>query len=345
MPDVAQEAMEALLALHSPDKIEIWNPEAPVNTFWELSSQVIVSISQKLIQHQIANYTDVLKWMKEILTCRNTFLRRHKEYANIGSYAAVCRQSHVKLEVVFLVYLWSVDLDAVLTSLSCFGLLCEEVEIRNGSDECASMMPNFQLYQDLAQVASTVQASHDTKREDSKFPFYDQTQGRFLLQKRIMVLLRKIGHCIHGVHPAWEETFKNWEQSCKFLQAYPKGKPDEGQEMFHRTLSKRRASHQGSDDLEEQINEWANMTWFLISLGGVCLDKPRLNRLQPSASQTGLMYSQASCSFYSLASITTARMSSSTTLSTVSLPDPKENQNCLVTQYVLPDFHVFFVCV
>lgn len=72
MPDVAQEAMEALLALHSPDKIEVWNPEAPINTFWDVSSQVLFSISQKLIQHQIANYTDVLKWLKEILICRNT---------------------------------------------------------------------------------------------------------------------------------------------------------------------------------------------------------------------------------------------------------------------------------
>lgn len=32
MGDVAQEAMEALLALHSPDKIEVWNPEGPINT-------------------------------------------------------------------------------------------------------------------------------------------------------------------------------------------------------------------------------------------------------------------------------------------------------------------------
>lgn len=36
MPDVAQEAMEALLVLHSPDKIEVWNPEAPINTFWDV---------------------------------------------------------------------------------------------------------------------------------------------------------------------------------------------------------------------------------------------------------------------------------------------------------------------
>lgn len=36
MPDVAQEAMEALLVLHQPDKIEMWNPEAPINTFWDV---------------------------------------------------------------------------------------------------------------------------------------------------------------------------------------------------------------------------------------------------------------------------------------------------------------------
>lgn len=36
MPDVAQEAMEALLVLHHPDKIEVWNPEAPINTFWDV---------------------------------------------------------------------------------------------------------------------------------------------------------------------------------------------------------------------------------------------------------------------------------------------------------------------
>jgi neurofibromin 1 len=36
MPDVALEAMEALLVLHQPEKIEVWNPEAPINTFWDV---------------------------------------------------------------------------------------------------------------------------------------------------------------------------------------------------------------------------------------------------------------------------------------------------------------------
>ncbi|XP_055550326.1 neurofibromin isoform X2 [Wyeomyia smithii] len=282
MPDVAQEAMEALLALHSPDKIEVWNPEAPINTFWDVSSQVLFSISQKLIQHQIANYTDVLKWLREILICRNTFLQRHKDYANVGSQIAICRQAHIKLEVVFFMYLWSVDLDAVMVSLSCFGLLCEEAEIRSGSDELTVgfILPNYHLYQELSHASSTL----TTQSVESRYNFYEHTQGRVALQKNIMSLMRKIEHCVNGVQPAWEETFRNWEVTSKLLQNYPKGKPEEGQaEVFHRTMGKRRASHQSSEhDLEEQITEWANMTWFQLALGGVCLQKPRNQRLAQS---------------------------------------------------------------
>lgn len=341
MPDVAQEAMEALLALHSPDKIEVWNPESPVNTFWDLSSQVMFSISQKLIQHQIANYTDVLKWMKEIMTCRNTFLQRHKDYANVGSQIAICRQAHIKLEVVFFMYLWSVDLDAVLTSLSCFGLLCEEADIRCGADELSVsfMMPNYHLYQELAQVASTIKAPNSTSREDSKFTFYEQNQGRLLLQKKIMALLRNIEHCVNGVQPAWEETFRNWEATCKILQSYPKGKSEDGQEIFHRAIGKRRASHQSSEhDLEEQINEWANMTWFLLSLGGVCLQKPRshTHRIAQSITSMGTLMQQSSMSSLS-ASLSSGRgsMHPSTTslVSAMALSaSAQEVQYCPVTQ-------------
>lgn len=227
MPDVAQEAMEALLALHAPEKIEVWNPEAPINTFWDVSSQVLFSISQKLIQHQIANYTDVLKWLREILICRNTFLQRHKDYAHVGSQIAICKQAHIKLEVVFFMYLWSVDLDAVLTSLSCFGLLCEEAEICCGSDELtvAMLVPNYMIYQELAQLSSgrIFQTGFlgfpfftfffaFSAATDSRICFYDNSHGNVLnrlhLQKRIMQLLRKIEHCVHGVQPAWEETFR-----------------------------------------------------------------------------------------------------------------------------------------
>jgi len=263
MPDVAQEAMDALSKLHEPDKIELWNPEAPINTFWDVSSQVLFSMSQKLIQHQIVNYTDILKWMREILVCRNQFLVRHRDYANVGSQIAICRQAHIKLEVVFFMYLWSIDMEAVLVAMSCFSLLCEEADIRGGCDEVAAtfLLPNYHVYQELAQASTIL------------------TTGRAALQKRIMMLLRKIESCTHGCLQAWEDTFLNWESSTKHLSQYPKTKEESGRveglqaEAFHR-MGKRRASHHSTEhELEDQVAEWANMTGFLVALGGVCLQR------------------------------------------------------------------------
>lgn len=312
MPDVAQGAMEALLALHSPDKIEIWNPEAPINTFWDLSSQVMFSISQKLIQHQIPNYTDVLKWMKEILICRNKFLQRHSNFANVGTQIAICRQAHTRLEVVLYMFLWSIDLEAVLLSLSCFGLLCVEVDIRCSADDLpvTSMMLNYYLYQELAQVATITRAPQSTKRDNSKFPFVDHNESRAVLQHKIMELLRAAEHCDPGVQQAWEETFRCWEHTSKSLQTYPKGKCEDGQEIFHRAIGKRRASHQSTEhDLAEQISEWATMTWFLLSLGGACLQRSgSMNRSTQSVNSTGSSWlSHQSHSFNSLTSLTPSK--------------------------------------
>lgn len=54
-------------------------------------------------------------------------------------------------------YLWSIEIDAVLTSMSCFRLLCEEADIRCGTDEMAvtQLLPNYSVYAELA-AASTV---------------------------------------------------------------------------------------------------------------------------------------------------------------------------------------------
>ncbi|XP_030756453.1 neurofibromin isoform X2 [Sitophilus oryzae] len=269
MPEIAQEAMDALLVLHHPDKIEMWNPEAPINTFWDVGSQVLSQISGKLIQHQYVNYTDILKWLREIMVFRNAFLTKHKEYATLGSSISHSLQAHVKLEVVCYMYLWSIDIDAVLVAMSCFSLLCQEADIICLSEEISvtNLVPNYHVYLELAQASTVL------------------TTGRLALQKRIMALLRKIEHCSNGVYPAWEETFRNWTASYKSISAYSKTRSDDGQmEPFHRSVGKRRASHQNSEhELEkEQINEWANMTGFLCALGGVCL-QARTKALQAAA--------------------------------------------------------------
>ncbi|KAG8232721.1 hypothetical protein J437_LFUL013314, partial [Ladona fulva] len=307
MPDVAQEAMEALLVLHHPEKIEVWNPEAPINTFWDVSSQVLFSISQKLIQHQIINYTDILKWLREILVCRNAFLLRHKDYAT----------------VVFFMYLWSIDMEAVLVSMSCFSLLCEEAEVRCGSEEVSVTyhLPNYHVYQELAAASNIL------------------TTGRAALQKRIMALLRKIEHCANGVQPfvsvpkAWEETFRNWETSTKMLTSYPKAKMEDGQveAAFHRGMGKRRASHQSSEhELEDQINEWANMTGFLCALGGVCLQRKSSSPRPPPLCSIVSAASSSTPVSAMVGSVAESRKSSSSVLPSSS----QDVQYCPVTQFV-----------
>ncbi|XP_060809014.1 neurofibromin [Amyelois transitella] len=263
MGEISQEAMDALLALHRADRVHMWNPEAPLNTFWDISSQVLYNISQKLIQRQICNYREVLRWLRDILTCRNEFLAKHKEYANVGSQIPICKQAHIKLEVVFFMCLWSIDTDVVLVAMSCFALLCQEADIRCGSDEISTqcLLPNYAVFQEIAHTCSVL------------------TTGSAALQKRIMALLRKIEHCVNGVQPVWEETFRCWDSLCKLLQKYPKGqgeKLDDCQvEALHRAVAKRRVSHHTSSehDFELQVQEWANITSFLCALGGVCLQR------------------------------------------------------------------------
>ncbi|KAF9790049.1 hypothetical protein SFRURICE_002414 [Spodoptera frugiperda] len=241
MGEISQAAMDAILALHRPDRVHMWNPEAPLNTFWDISSQVLYNISQKLIQRQICNYREVLRWLRDILTCRNEFLAKHKEYANVGSQIPISKQAHIKLEVVFFMCLWSIDTDVVLVAMSCFALLCQEADIRCGSDEITTqcLLPNYAVFQEIAHTSTVL------------------TTGSAALQKRIMALLRKIEHCVNGVQPVWEETFRCWDSLCKLLQKYPKGQGDKvddcQMEAIHRAVAKRRVSHHTSSEHDFEV--------------------------------------------------------------------------------------------
>ncbi|KAF6735969.1 Neurofibromin [Oryzias melastigma] len=230
---LSQEAMEALLVLHQPEAIELWNPDAPMETFWDISSQVLFKICRKLIDQQMMNGTEVLKWLREILICRNKFLLKNKECATMGGGIPICRQAQTKLEVCLYMFLWSPDTEAVLVAMSCFRHLCEEADIRSAADEVPvqNILPNYATFSELASV-STMMGT-----------------GRSSLQKRVMALLRRIEHPTPGNMEAWEDTYTKWDQATKQILNFPKNKADDGQQ------------------------EWINMTGFLCALGGVCLQQ------------------------------------------------------------------------
>ncbi|XP_051717328.1 neurofibromin isoform X1 [Ctenopharyngodon idella] len=215
----SQEAMEALLVLHQPETIELWNPDAPIETFWDISSQVLFLICKKLIGHQMINSTEILKWLREILICRNKFLLKNKECATQGSLIPISKQAQTKLEVCLYTFLWSPDAEAVLVAMSCFRHLCEEADIRCSVDELPvhAVLPNYNTFIELASVSNMM------------------ATGRNTLQKRVMALLRRIKHPTAGNIEAWEDTHAKWEQATKQIINHPKNKVEDGQEWINMT--------------------------------------------------------------------------------------------------------------
>ena len=67
---------------------------------------MLYSVSQKLIQRQMINYGDVLKWLRLLLHCRNAYLEKNRESLALAAGAAnltICRRAFVKLEARALV--------------------------------------------------------------------------------------------------------------------------------------------------------------------------------------------------------------------------------------------------
>lgn len=56
---------------------------------------------------------------------------------------------------MFFIYIWSIDIDAVLVAMSCFQLLCEEADIRCSAEDLnvTYRLPNYHIYEELANAS------------------------------------------------------------------------------------------------------------------------------------------------------------------------------------------------
>ncbi|XP_071946540.1 neurofibromin-like [Antedon mediterranea] len=264
MPEVSQEAMGALLKLHQPENIELWNREAYVETFWSISYQVLFSVSQKLINQQIMNVIDILKWFSEVLALRNKFLNKFKDHATVSQYIPNMSKAQNVLEVVFLMHLCSSDLETVLVSMSCFGHLCEEADICWGADDyyILQVVPNYNVYADFASESR-----------------YNRT-AKASLQKKITELLRQIEVATEGNTQAWKEIYERWETMSAKLSTYPKMKTEDNPIIDRSQIRSRKPSHNQvhqDESSQDMIFEWQNMMGCLCALGGVCFKSHRFN--------------------------------------------------------------------
>ncbi|OXB59640.1 hypothetical protein ASZ78_016531 [Callipepla squamata] len=320
MPDIAQEAMEvrgecsvcqmALLVLHQLDSIDLWNPDAPIETFWEISSQMLFYICKKLTSHQMLSSTEILKWLREILICRNKFLLKNKQsdrtschflflYDVSGGGTSQMSLDHEEMMrcAPGATLRKGKGNSSLESAAGCGGTpICRQAQTKLEvalymflwSPDIEAVLVAMSCFRHLCEEAD-IRCGVDEVSVHNFLPNYNtfmefasvsnmMSTGRAALQKRVMALLRRIEHPTAGNTEAWEDTHAKWEQATKLILNYPKTKMEDGQvtESLHKTIVKRRMSHVsggGSIDLSDtdSLQEWINMTGFLCALGGVCL--------------------------------------------------------------------------
>uniref|UniRef100_A0A673WSX1 Neurofibromin n=1 Tax=Salmo trutta TaxID=8032 RepID=A0A673WSX1_SALTR len=259
MGECSQEAMEALLVLHQPETIELWNPDAPIETFWDISSQVLFFICKKLVGHQMINSTEILKWLREILICRNKFLLRNK----VG-YCVVCYVFHLPVRLIqegttlYNVQEYSLYNRYILLSCrvgkngSSIGIpICRQAQTKLEvslymflwSPDMEAVLVAMSCFRHLCEEAE-VRCCVDEVPVQTILPNYNtfiefasvsnmMSTGRSALQKRVMALLRRIEHPTAGNKEAWEDTHAKWEQATKLILTHPKTKLEDGQASTH----------------------------------------------------------------------------------------------------------------
>ena len=271
-PHLPLNASEVLLKLHQPKNIELWYPKDSVTAFWEISGQVTYSITLKLFGRKTSDPIQLLKWLREILHYRISFLRKHTNDACQGASSKVSLQLYTMLETTLLLFLRNTDIEAVQIAMSCFKYLVTEAELVTNPAEPSSVpyAANIRSYKQLVELSQSPQI------------------GRVQQQKRIRAILKDLVHT-PGSALAWEDTYSSWRSSKSLLVSYhphyhhEQPPPDvvKGAEFFPRTLMRHVPSsfvrqpprsqdkELTEENLQATLLNWTNMTGFLCALAGV----------------------------------------------------------------------------
>ena len=292
-PLLSLDASEVLLKLHQPENIELWYPNDPVVAFWEISCQVTYSITIKLFSRKTNNPIQLLKWLRQILHYRISFLRKHTCTldASQGANTKISIQLYMMLETILLMFLRNTDIEVVQIAMSCFKYLVTEADLVTNPAEPSTVpyASNIRSYKQLVELSESPQI------------------GRVQQQKRIRSILRDLVHT-PGSSLAWEDTYSSWKMSKSLLTTYhpplyhhdpPPPDVVKGVESFPRTLMRRvNVSFVGQPNRihEQQLSEenlqatllnWTNMTGFLCSLAGVSTKSSQSYPLVLLATNTG----------------------------------------------------------
>ncbi|KAF8979403.1 Ras GTPase activating protein ira2 [Entomortierella lignicola] len=268
-------AGDVLLQLFDSRIIERWGSGANLMiTFWNLSSDVIISIARQLME---LNCTDdkarfLLELLQQLMSRRNIFLKDHQGLAIACHDIPKRFATSVALEIALLILVCAPDQDICTTAVNCISLLCEETvitqEIVNPSAGQISLLENIDVYMELS-APSAVFA------------------GRVSQQKRLRRIIRQISQPTPGNLGAWEEAFRRWNSITLHwtrgqIAFYdPKESLEKSRNAKRATTLPAQPKGEFIVDSSDSRNiEWKNFTGFLAALAGASLPSnatPRSN--------------------------------------------------------------------
>lgn len=212
--------------------------------------------------------TEILKWLREILICRNKFLLKNKQADRSSCHFLFLYGVGCDVPSSGNTSQMSMDHDELLrtcapgTSLrkgkgnssmdsaaGCSGTppICRQAQTKLEvalymflwSPDTEAVLVAMSCFRHLCEEAD-IRCGVDEVSVHNFLPNYNtfmefasvsnmMSTGRAALQKRVMALLRRIEHPTAGNTEAWEDTHAKWEQATKLILNYPKAKMEDGQ--------------------------------------------------------------------------------------------------------------------
>ncbi|KAF9431608.1 Ras GTPase activating protein ira2 [Entomortierella beljakovae] len=268
-------AGEVLLQLFDSRIIERWGSGANLMiTFWNLSSDVIISIARQLMELSCTDDKTrfLLELLQHLMSRRNIFLKNHQDLAIACHDIPKRFATSVALEIALLILICAPDQDICTTAVNCISLLCEETvitqEIVNPSVGQLSLLENIDVYMELSAPSAVV-------------------AGRISQQKRLRRIIRQISQPTPGNLGAWEEAYRRWNNITLYwtrgqIAFYDPKEPLEKNKNAKRSTALP-AQPKGEfliDPSDSRNAEWQHITGFLAALAGASLPSnsaPRTN--------------------------------------------------------------------
>ncbi|KAL6048750.1 Neurofibromin 1 [Balamuthia mandrillaris] len=270
LPELSVAASEALVALHKPENIARWCSSDVINGFWDISSAVNISIATVLAEREDLEINDsrqLIGVLKQILELRNEFLAKHKDaQPTSGEHSNTKAQSSKSLEVALLIHLCSSETEIVSKVETCFGLLCDEVDILGETDSENTIVANYVTYRKLASTSVMF-------------------TGRAAQQRAIRVELRRI-RATPGNLQAWQLVEKRWSRLTHLILKAEEQRLAEQANAVKKTAKTvkagkalkvpKQSTAPALSIPNDIIVEWNHYSGFLCAAAGVCTTKSTL---------------------------------------------------------------------